>query len=201
MRERLCDLRSTPRSRSFSWLSAALLAISAVLSVLGCGRRAGGPELLQVVDVQPRDVDVGDRIEVIGINLPTGEGREATVEFRGELRRPGQAPQVDQQIQIERGKVSGDKVTMVFTEGLQTAFCGRGDDAIHTTFVGDVTVTMPSSAPDNAPVTGTVKGVTVDFRPPSPRRAVLAARQAEGLRALEHMGITVSADSPPRPAG
>lgn len=196
MRERLCDLRSTPRSRSSSWLPAAVLAISAVLSVLGCGRRAGGPELLQVVDVQPRDVDVGDRIEVIGINLPTGEGREATVEFRGELRRPGQAPQVDQQIQVERGKVSGDKVTMVFTEGLQTAFCGRGDDAIHTTFVGDVTVTMPSSAPDNAPVTGTVKGVTVDFRPPSPRRAVLAARQAEGLRALEHMGITVSADSP-----
>ena len=177
-------------------MSAAILAILAVLSVLGCSQRAGGPELLQVVDVQPRDIDVGDRIEVIGINLPTGEGREAVVEFRGELRRPGQTPLIDQHIVVERAKVSGDKVTMVLTEGLQSAFCGRGDDAIHTTFVGDVTVTVPSSAPDNAPVTGTVQRISVDFRAPSPRRAVLEARHKEGLRALEFMGVTVSVDSP-----
>ena len=97
-----------PRARSV--VSAAILAILAVLSVLGCSQRAGGPELLQVVDVQPRDIDVGDRIEVIGINLPTGEGREAVVEFRGELRRPGQTPLIDQHIVVERAKVSGDKV-------------------------------------------------------------------------------------------
>lgn len=173
----------------------ALLGLLAVLAVLGCARQAEGPELLQVIDVQPRDVDVGDRIEVIGINL-RGEGREAQVEFRGELRRPGQAPLLDQQVTVDHGKVSGDKVTMVFTEGLQSAFCGRGDDAIHTTFVGDVTVTMPSNVADNSPVTGTVKGITIDFRPPSPRRAVLEARHKEGVRALEFMGITTSADSP-----
>jgi len=179
-----------------SLLSAALLGLFAVLSVIGCARQTSGPELLQVVDVQPRDVDVGDRIEVIGINLPTGEGREAVVEFRGELRRPGQQPLVEQHVQLDRAKVSGDKVTMVFTEGLQALFCGRGDDAIHTTFVGDVTVTVPSGSADNSPVTGTVKGVTVDFRPPSPRRAVLEARNKEGLRALEYIGVTVAEDSP-----
>ncbi len=177
-------------------MRAALLFVALVLSVVGCQQRAGGPELLQVVDVQPRDIDVGDRIEVIGINLPTGEGREAQVEFHGELRRPGQTPLIDQKIAIDRGKVSGDKVSMLFTEGLQTVFCGRGDDAIHTTFVGDVIVTMSSSTADNAPVTGTVKGVTVDFRPPSPRRAVLEARNKEGQRALEFMGLAVTADSP-----
>src|SRR5262245_37316826 len=180
MRERQRDhrLRKLPSAgpRARALLSAAIVGLFAVLAVLGCARRDGGPELLQVVDVQPRDVDVGDRIEVIGINLPTGEGREALVEFRGELRRPGQAPLLEQHVQLDRAKVSGDKVTMVFTEGLQTAFYGRGDDAIHTTFVGDVTVTMSSGSADNAPVTGTVKGVTVDFRPPSPRRAVLEAR-------------------------
>jgi NADH-quinone oxidoreductase subunit H len=201
MREPLRDcaptLPAAPRAGSARrFLHAALLGLFAVLSVIGCARRDSGPELLQVVDVQPRDVDVGDRIEVIGINLPSGEGREAQVEFKGELRRPGQAPLVDQHVQVDRAKVSGDKVTMVFTEGLQSAFCGRGDDAIHTTFVGDVTVTMPSSAPDNPDVTGTVKGITVDFRPPSPRRAVLEARYKEGLRALEYMGLTVSPDSP-----
>lgn len=176
-------------------MKLAFLGLVALLAVLGCARQAEGPELLQVIDVQPRDVDVGDRIEVIGINL-RGEGREAQVEFRGELRRPGQAPLVDQHVTVDHGKVSGDKVTMVFTEGLQSAFCGRGDDAIHTTFVGDVTVTLPSNVSDNAPVTGTVKGVTVDFRPPSARRQVLEARHHRGLEALKFMGITASADSP-----
>ncbi len=176
-------------------MKLAFLGLVALLAVLGCARQAEGPELLQVIDVQPRDVDVGDRIEVIGINL-RGEGREAQVEFRGELRRPGQAPLVDQHVTVDHGKVSGDKVTMVFTEGLQSAFCGRGDDAIHTTFVGDVTVTLPSNVSDNAPVTGTVKGVTVDFRPPSARRQVLEARHQRGLEALKFMGITASADSP-----
>jgi NADH-quinone oxidoreductase subunit H len=205
MRERLRDRRlrmSTPTPAALRrrpprpLLIAALTGLFAIFWVLGCARQPSGPELLQVVDVQPRDVDVGDRIEVIGINLPTGEGREAVVEFRGELRRPGQQPLVDQHVQLDRAKVSGDKVTMLFTEGLQSVLCGRGDDAIHTTFVGDVTVTMPSSAPDNAAVTGTVKGITVDFRPPSPRRAVLEARHKEGLRALDFMGIGVAADSP-----
>jgi NADH-quinone oxidoreductase subunit H len=175
-------------------LKVAVLAFFALLAAFGCSSQDGGPPLLQVIDVQPRDVDVGDRIEVIGINLQ-GDGREAQVQFEGTLLRPGQAPLVDQKIVVDHGKVSGDKVTMVFTEGLQSAFCGRGDDAIHTTFVGNVTVTMPSAVADNT-VTGTVKGVTVDFRPPSPRRAVLEARNKEGLRALEHMGITTSADSP-----
>ncbi len=217
MRERLRDRRprtSTPGPRTpglaiaasaaravrqtplRSLATAALLGLFAVLSVLGCARKDAGPDLLQVVDVQPRDVDVGDRIEVIGINMPSGDGREAQVEFRGELRRPGQTPLVDQLVQVERAKVSGDKVSMLFTEGLQTAFCGRGDDAIHTTFVGDVVVTLPSGSADNPPVTGTVKGITVDFRPPSPRRAVLEARNKEGQRTLEFIGIAVSADSP-----
>jgi NADH-quinone oxidoreductase subunit H len=193
MREPRRDRR--PQLSTPACLLAALLGLIAFLAAFGCARQADGPELLQVIDVQPRDVDVGDRIEVIGINL-RGEGREAQVEFRGELRRPGQTPLVDQRVLVDHGKVSGDKVTMVFTEGLQTAFCGRGDDAIHTTFVGDVIVTMPSNVADNAPVMGTVKGVTVDFRPPSPRRAVLEARHKQGLRALEFMGVAASSDSP-----
>lgn len=187
----------TGRSRgSLPFLKLAFLGLVALLAALGCARSAGGPPLLQVIDVQPRDVDVGDRIEVLGINLrgEGGEGTEAQVEFRGKLLRPGQAPLTDQVVTVDHGKVSGDKVTMVFTEGLQSAFCGRGDDAIHTTFVGDVTVTIPSSG--EGTLTGTVKGITVDFRPPSPRRAVLEKRHEEGLRALEFMGVTVSDDSP-----
>lgn len=174
-----------------------LLVLGALLGLAGCAPSRTAPELLNVVDVAPRDVDVGDRIEILGINLPTVEGREAVVTFRGTLRRPGQAPLTGQTIQIEGAQLSGDKVSLVFSEGLQARFAGRGDDAIHTTFHGDVTVEIPRTSKGGLPVAGTVKGVTIDFLPPTPRRAVLEAREKEGARALEFLGIEVSADAPP----
>lgn len=177
---------------SFALLVAALLA----LLLTACAPQSGTPDLLTVIDVAPREVDVGDRIEVLGINLPTGESKEAKVTFKGELRRPGQAPLADQTIEVEKAHLSNDKVAMTFTEGLQTLFCGRGDEAAHTTFRGDITVMLPSATSGGLPVTGTVKNVTIDFRPPTPRRAVIAAREKEGARALEFLGITVSPDSP-----
>src|SRR5690349_5232180 len=104
-----------------SW-PCLVVVLGALLGLLGCAADAG-PELLNVIDVVPRAVDVGDRIEILGTNLPAGEAREALVTFRGELRRPGQAPLADQVIEIDRAQIGGDKVTMLFTEGLQTRFC------------------------------------------------------------------------------
>ena len=76
--------------RLFSLTVACGLVLS--MSLAGCGKGSDAPDLLSVIDVVPREVDVGDRIEVLGINLPSGEAKEAKVTFRGELRRPGQAP-------------------------------------------------------------------------------------------------------------
>ncbi len=92
--------------------------------------------------------------------------------------------------------MSTDKVSMIFTEGLEGRFCGHGDGAAHTTFSGDVTVTIPAAG-GGAPVTGTVKNVEISFRPPTPRRAVIEARAKEGHRALNFMGIVLAGDSPP----
>jgi NADH-quinone oxidoreductase subunit H len=176
-------------------LFARLLGLVALLCTLvACQKERLGPQL-DVIDVQPRDVDVGDRIEVLGTNLPAGEGRTALVIFEGELRRPGQPPLKGQEIRVEDAHVSSDKVSMVFTEGLQTRFCGRGDDAVHTTFSGDVTVQLAAAAPDTV-VEGRVRGVTVDFIPPTPRRAVIDARETEGRRAVEFLGIELAGDSP-----
>lgn len=175
-------------------LAATILALLFVL--VGCAPEGTAPELLNVVDVAPREVDVGDRIEVLGTNLPAGRSSEATVVFRGELRRPGRTPLLKQTIEIDRAQVSTDKVSMIFSEGLQARFCGRGDDAIHTTFRGDVVVTMAPSAGGGTPVTGTVRAVTIDFRTPSTRRTVTDAREKEGARVLEFLGIGPAPDSP-----
>ncbi len=186
---------SSGQSRSRSPLAVIFLCVLALLAPLGCARDAA-PDLLTVLDVAPREVDVGDRIEVLGTNLPSGQAKDAVVTFRGELRRPGQAVLTDQVIEVTSAQLSADKVTMIFTEGLQTRFVGSGDDAIHTTFKGDVEVTVPSISPGSLPVSGTVKGITIDFRPPTPRRAVLDAREKEGQRVLAHLGLDVSVDSP-----
>jgi NADH-quinone oxidoreductase subunit H len=178
-------------------LRSGLLVLAFLLGLLGCSANSAAPEFLNVIDVAPREVDVGDRIEVLGINLPTGEAKEATVTFTGELRRPGQDTLENQEIKVEKAQLSSDKISMIFTEGLQTRFCGHGDDAIHTTFYGNVTVTLPSATPNGLAVEGTVKGISLNFRPPTPRRAVLEAREKEGRRALAYLGIALSPDSPP----
>lgn len=174
-----------------------LLVLGALAGLfgLGCATNAA-PDLLNVIDVAPREIDVGDRIEVLGTNLPTGEAKEATVTFSGTLRRPGQAPLEQQEIVVEKAHVSTDKVSMIFTEGLQSKFCGRAGEATHTTFTGDVNVKIVPISPGGIEVSGTVRNVTVSFRSPTPRRAVLEAREKEGLAALQAMGITVSTDSP-----
>lgn len=182
-----------PRSRAPETLAFAAL-VGLLLGLLGCAAENSPPELLNVVDVAPREVDVGDRVEVLGVNLPTGEAKEAQVIFRGELRRPGQAPLTGQEIVIDRAVVSADKIAMPFTEGLQSRFCGRGDEAAHTTFRGDVTVKLRAA---RGAVVGTVKGVTVGFRSPSLRRAVVEARAKEGTRALAFLGLAVSPDALP----
>jgi NADH-quinone oxidoreductase subunit H len=164
--------------------------------VAGCATSGDAPDLLDVIDVAPREVDVGDRIEVLGTNLPAGSAKDATVTFTGELRRPGAAPIERQEITVPRAQLASDKITLGVTEAIQARFCGRGDDAIHTTFRGDVTVTIPSSMPGRLPVKGTVKGVTLDLRAPAPRRAIAEARDKEGRRALAHLGLALAADAP-----
>ena len=93
----------------------------------------------------------------------------------------------DQSIEVDKAQLVSDKVSMIFTEGLQTRFCGRGDEAVHTTFHGDVIVAIPLDRAAALPVTGTVKGVTRRLPPadPAPRRA-RGAREGGRARARVH---------------
>jgi NADH-quinone oxidoreductase subunit H len=116
--------------------------------------------------------------------------------FKGTLYRPGKKAQKGVEIGVDAAGTSADRIELIFTEGLQTAFCGTGDKALHTTFKGDVIVSIPSPGPGGLPLTGSVRGVEIDFRAPSARRTVTQAREDEGDRALDFMGIAVAPNSP-----
>ncbi len=189
-------------------LLVLLLATFAAGFLLSCAR-SDSPDLLAIIDVVPRDVEVGDQIEVLGTRLPSGDVKAATVKFDGKLYRPGQEPVSScpggSCITVSNAKPSPDKVSFAFTEALQAQFCGKGDKAQHTTFRGDIIVIFPSSVKGGRPVQGKISqapgankgfGVTLDFRPPSTRRVVMESRTKEGRAALEHFGIVLADTSP-----
>jgi len=145
------------------------------------------------MDVAPRDIEVGDQIEVIGSNLPSGNVKEARVSFVGKLYRPGLRKPIEKTIEVHGAKPSPDKVTLVFTDALQREFCEQDGELVHTTFRGDVTVTFPAATDGTHGVQGSLLGVMLDIRPPSARRIVIAAREKEGENLLSFLGVTVGA--------
>ncbi|HRI67593.1 MAG TPA: NADH-quinone oxidoreductase subunit H [Polyangium sp.] len=171
----------------------ALVTLGFFLTLLGgCQSRDGAPDLLRVLDVAPREIEVGDRFEVIGTNLPTGDAREATITLHGSLHRPGEAPITDQTIFLGKARLSTEHVSANVTEAIISRVCGQGDDASHTTFHGDVTVTLDTRIDGALPVAGTVKNITLDARPKAPRHMVARGREADGKRTLDFLGLAVS---------
>ncbi|HMJ51626.1 MAG TPA: NADH-quinone oxidoreductase subunit NuoH [Polyangiaceae bacterium] len=181
-------------SNRFAALVLSVWSALVLATLSGCVSTEVPPQLLNVLDFAPREAEVGDRLEVIGSGFP--EGKTARVVFKGTLNRPGKKPIKGVEIDVEAAQSSSDKIVMMFTEGLQTSFCGSGDAAVHTTFKGDVIVSFPAATVGSLPITGSVRQVQIDFRAPTARRAVIQAREQEGERALEFMGLSVANDSP-----
>jgi NADH-quinone oxidoreductase subunit H len=176
---------------------ALWFALLGLVWLLGCTASGTPPPMLDALDFVPREAEVGDRLEVIGTGFP--EGKVARIAFRGTLYRPAERPVRGVSIDTAATSASSDRVETVMTERLQNAFCGAGERAVHTTFEGDVVVSFPASVPGALPVTGRVQNVRFDVRPPSARRAVVEAREREGQRALDFMGLAVADD--PRGTG
>jgi NADH-quinone oxidoreductase subunit H len=78
----------TPAAQPSRRLPFALLALCAAFAV-ACGEPAA-TEILQLTDLGPRQLEVGDRLEITGQNLPLpGDIRRISVTLRGALARPG----------------------------------------------------------------------------------------------------------------
>ena len=191
-----------PLERSGVLRSALLLLRSVPLAIalgvatfgLAACERDGVPPLVEVSEVSPRAVEVGDRMELVGAGFP--QGRAAHVTFRGTLLRPGEPPVRSASIEAEGVVTSADHIEIVVSEPLEDRFCGHGDHALHTTMNGDVEVAFASSAPGAPPLVGVMHGMTLDITPSSVRAAVVQARTSEGARVLAFLGVEPGAATP-----
>jgi NADH-quinone oxidoreductase subunit H len=174
----------------------ALLLLSAwlVVAALVTGCRApAGPELLSAVEITPHEVDVGDRLQLVGSGFP--DGKPATITFAGELDRSGQSPRRGVEIVARGASTSPNRVVFQLDEALRAEFCGRRARAEHTTFHGAVTVAFAPRDTAAPPITGMLSGVTLDVDAPPVPLAVEQQRRAEGERALAFLGLAVKRDA------
>lgn len=177
-------------------LRSALLLVFLAFATLGlvACERDGVPPLVEVSEVSPREIEVGDRMELRGAGFP--QGRPARVTYRGTLFRPGHPPVRGATIEAEGVVAAADRIEVVVSEPLEERFCGHGDKALHTTMTGDVEVAFASSAPGAPPLVGVMHGMTLDITPSSVRASVVESRTAEGARVLAFLGVTPGVATP-----
>jgi NADH-quinone oxidoreductase subunit H len=173
------------------WLAPVLLALGVAWLIGGgggaCGREAS-PQLVQVLDMAPREVEVGERVNLLGEGFPPG--KPAMVTFRGTLLRPGERPERGAEVVASGAVVGPEHVELGFTEVTEALFCGAGDRKAHTTFEGDVEVAFAAAAPGAPPIAGVLRHVTLDIRPGSTASDTEGDR--EGQRVLAWLGLEVT---------
>lgn len=174
----------------FAVLLRTLLVTLAAFA-LGCDRDIG-PPLIDVTEVTPRAVELGDRLEIRGAGFP--QGRPARVVFRGQLHRPGK-PATRAEIVTEAVASSSERVEIAIDDAIEAELCGRGEHADHTTLRGEIEVGFASRSPGAPPVVGILRDVTLDVTPGAVRASVTAARRTEGARVLAFLGVTAGAPS------
>lgn len=189
--------RSGPSSINEGLVAALLriylsvtLSIACVIATLGCERQIA-PPLVDVLEIAPREVEVGDRFEIHGTGFPQGRGAHVT--FQGALFRPGAEPQRGVTIEADGVTTTSDRVELVVREAFAERFCGRGDSATHATFRGEVRVGFASSTPGAPPLVGRLREASIDVLPPSVRANVQDARSSEGSRVLGYFGLVTGA--------
>lgn len=182
-----------PHSRGASWALAGLVVAS---GFWGLARVNQGnlPELLQVQEVSPLEVEVGGHIEVSGRGFP--QGRVAEVTFRGTLHRPGKDPVQRAEIRTEGTVLGPNHIEVPYSPELESQFCGAGEEQVHTTFDGAVLVSFPSAVAGAPPVVGTLSHATLDLRPLVRHKSVQDARKSAGARTVRDLGLELAEDEP-----
>ena len=163
------------------------LALALALST-GCDARDSSPNLLELNDLNPHALEVGDRLTLMGSGFP--EGRAAKVSFQGDVFRAGQSPLRDVTIVATAAASDPHSIAVTLNPELAREFCGAGD-AVHATFRGATTAAFQARESGAPPVRGTLEGVVLDVNPASISKQALAAHEAEAQRFAEYAGMAV----------
>jgi hypothetical protein len=148
------------------------------------------PTTLEINDVQPHEVDVGDRLEIAGAGFPLR--RTAKIAFRGTLHRGG-VPAEAVNLTFDVESRSEGRLELPVDEALATRFLADGDTG-HATFRGEVTVSFAALEAGAAPLRGHASNVIVDVRG-SRKGKALAGRDA-ARTALDGLGMTIADEAP-----
>ena len=154
----------------------------------GCDARDSSPNLLEVTDLNPRALEVGDRLALNGSGFP--EGRAAKVSFHGDVFRAGQTPLREVTIVASAAASDPHSIAVTLSPELAREFCGAGD-AVHATFRGATTVSFQARDAGAPPVRGTLEGVVLDVNPASISKLALQVHEAEAERFAAYAGMAV----------
>lgn len=169
---------------------AVLFAVSFALA--GCEPEPAA--LVDLLGISPRYVSLGDRIELLGRNLPPG--KRARLLLKGAVFRPGAAPRSG--FFAESEAISRpDRAVGNLTAALQQALIGDGIASRHATFRGRATLVFEPLDAASPKVTGTLANVVldVDGKPLSAEDA--REQNQEASRFLAHAGMAFESLQPP----
>ncbi len=165
-----------------------LLPVLAALFTVACADDPIVP-LVQLNGVAPRQIELGDKLEIEGDAFP--QGRKARVIFTGALNRPGEATDADGEVDVLGDVVAPDRIEVGATDAVVAAFCGAGSSAVHTTFEGSVTVVFAAQQAGAPPVSGNLQHVVIDVLPTAAGQARYLSNVEDGDKLLRVSGVRV----------
>jgi NADH-quinone oxidoreductase subunit H len=155
---------------------------------LSCAPRQGAL-LVELGEITPRTVEVGDRLRITGSGFP--EGRPATVVLRGDASRAGEPVAHGIEVRTPARLVSPHALEVQVTPELAAAICDRADPR-HTTLRADLEVQFASQRGPRTTVNGRLEGVTLDVTPELRSETGTALLRQEGLRFARFLGMEVA---------
>lgn len=165
-----------------------ILGIACVV-VAGCVAEPM-PTTLEVNDVQPHEVDVGDRVEIRGAGFPTR--RTAKVIFRGTVHRGGvPAEAINTTLEVESR--SEGRLEIPVDESLAARFSANGATG-HATFRGEITVSFAAAEAGAAPLRGRATNIVLDVR--GARSTKVTHGRDAAAAALDGLGLTIADEAP-----
>jgi hypothetical protein len=166
-----------------------LSLLGSCLLLCACGSGTRGPNLVEISELGPRHVEVGDRVRLTGSGFP--EGRPATVTLRGELLRAGDAPKGGVTLVTGAQLVAPHALEFPLTPQLAAKICGAPGER-HSTFRGDVEVAFSPQTAAGTPVVGRLDGVVLDVMPETSAEEASRALQADGARFASFLGLVTA---------